>query len=293
MEQCWLALGLASVANVISPRRPKGATEVNGLIYEKILLESQPGIVVPVRVIYPKVHPNRLPGILDLRDRDGKQDRPSLMEELARAGRIVAVADVRGFGETQSSRNVPDRRISYFDPRDGMDADFAYAALCLGRPLLGMRVWDALQAIEYFRSRPDVDPKRVSIVGRGWSAVIALFAASVNPEISTVAVEEMILSYGEIAQSEVYAQPVSLFLPGVLHDFDLPDVLGQISPRSLLVLNPVDALTKKMDLDGVSQTLEPLVQRYTKEGASHALDVWVEGLDLGVQKILKHWILQH
>jgi len=59
------------------------------------------------------------------------------------------------------------------------------------------------------------------------------------------------------------------------------------------VLNPVDALTKKMDLDGVSQTLEPLVQRYTKEGASHALDVWVEGLDLGVQKILKHWILQH
>ena len=287
-------LGLASIATVTSRRQPKlEETEVNGLIYEKILLESEPGIVVPVRIIHPKIQSNRLPAVLALRDRDGKQDRPSLMEGLARAGRIVAVVDVRGFGETQSSHHVQNRRISYFDPRDGMDADFAYAALCLGRPLLGMRVWDALQAVEYFRSRPDVDPKRVSIVGRGWSAVTALFAASVNPEISGVAVEEVPPSYGEIAQSEVYAQPVSLFLPGVLHEFDLPDVFAQISPRSLLVLNAVDALTKKMDLEELRKVLEPLSQRYKKEGASDALEVRVEAVDSSVERILKHWVLQH
>ena len=86
------------------------------------------------------------------------------------------MADVRGFGETMSPRNVREEGVTYFDPRDGMDADFTYASF-FGRPLLGMRVEDALQVVRHLRARPDVDGARIGIVGRGWAGMVGLFTA--------------------------------------------------------------------------------------------------------------------
>src|SRR5207237_10344908 len=99
-------LGLASIATVTSRRQPKlEETEVNGLIYEKILLESEPGIVVPVRIIHPKIQSNRLPAVLALRDRDGKKDRTSLMAGMVSAGSYVDWEGVRGLGECIATKH--------------------------------------------------------------------------------------------------------------------------------------------------------------------------------------------
>lgn len=265
-------------------------TEVGGLVIEKILIESDPGIVVPTRVIYGKGPSARGSAVVFLRDRAGEQDSPATFEALARQGRLVAVADVRGFGETRSSRNVPDAGVDYFGPRDGMDADFAYAGFFLGRPLLGMRVWDALHVVEYLGSRPDVDLKRVAIVGRGWAGVTALFAAAVDARISAVAVEGVPASFSEIARSEEYAQPASLLLPGALRDFDLTDVFAVLAPRALLVLNPTDPLTRKMEREEAQQALGPVRRVYRPRSA---LEVRVEPLECQVPEVLSSWILQH
>ena len=103
----------------------------------------------------------------------------------------------------------------------------------------------------------------------------------------------MPVSYAEIARSEVYAQPVSLMLPGVLQDFDLEDVLGAISPRPLLVLNPTDALTRKMALDQARQSLDPVRQRYESAKALSALEIRVQAVETEALEALKDWILTH
>jgi dienelactone hydrolase len=82
--------------------RVVGQAEINGLMVEKLLLESEPGIVVPVRIVYSKSRSVRRAGVIYLRDRTGGQDSPKVFEDLARQGRIIAVVDVRGFGETRS-----------------------------------------------------------------------------------------------------------------------------------------------------------------------------------------------
>ncbi len=275
----------------VEPRPQKvGEWAAGGILLEKILLETEPGVVVPTRVLIPKDASGPLPAVIYLRDRDGGRDDPALFESLVRHGQIVAVADVRGFGETKSAKKGLNPSIDYFDPRDGMDADFTYASYFLGQPLLGMRIWDALQVATYLRSRADLEPDRISIVGRGWAAVIAVFAAALDPRIAAVAVEGAAASYAEIARSEIYEQAVSLMLPGVLRDFDLADVLGAIAPRPLLVLNPTDELTRKMPRGQALEAMRPVAQAYAAAQSPQAFKVEVVALQSEIATKLETWL---
>ncbi len=285
---------LAVPANATAPVPKTLATiEVGDLVVEKLLLETEPGISVPTRVIHRKGLQGRTPAVVYLRDRTGEGDRAALFASLAEQGQVVAVEDVRGFGETWAPRDVREETPDYFHPRDGKDADFAYAAFLLGRPLLGMRALDALRVVCYLRTRSDVDPQRVAVVGRGWAGVAALFAASLDSNISPVAGEGLPASYGAIAQSELYQQPAFILLPGVLQDFDLPDVFAALAPRPLLVLNPEDPLTRKMTEQEARAAFVPVRAAYDAAEASPALTVRVEPLDADAPKVLEEWLRAH
>jgi cephalosporin-C deacetylase-like acetyl esterase len=282
-------LALSDVS--ISPRvRKLAEVDAGELTVEKLLLETEPGIVVPVRIISSKATPRPAAAVVYLRDRSGELDNPATYETIARQGKLVAVADVRGWGETMAPRNVPDVGVEYFDASGGMDADFAYAALFLGRPLLGMRVWDALHVVEYLRTCPEVDAKRVGIAGRGWAATVALFAAAVEPQIAWAVVEGAPASFAEIALSEEYAQPASLMLPGVLQDFDQADALAAVLPRALLVLNPTNALTRKMSRETAEGVLTAVQKACESPGTARNLEVRVVPLESDVDQVLDDWI---
>jgi len=270
--------------------RPMGEAEAGDLRVEKLLLETEPGIVVPLRLIRPKASQAALPTVLYLRDRRGENDHAELLRDLARQGRAVAVADVRGFGETMSPRNVPEPGVDYFDPRDGMDADFTYASFFLVRPLVGMRVGDVLRVAKYLRTRPDLNAQRIRIMGRGWAGLMALFAAAVDPQIAGAALEGIPASYGEIARREVYAQPVSLILPGVLADFDLEDVMSSLAPRPLLVMNPTDAQVRKLTNEVVKFTFEVVANSYRAVGAAAAFEAQVVPVESQVDEALIKWM---
>ncbi len=285
-------LGLRSGLAQSTPAAPQKVdeTQLKDLIIEKYLLTTEEGIVVPTRIILPKNHPARLPAVVYLRDRNGESDSPALFEELARQGRIVAVADVRGFGETMSAHRIADPHLDYFDPRDAMDADFTFASFFLGRPLLGMRVRDARAAVDFLRARSDVDPAHITIAGRGWAGVVALFAAATDPEITSAAVEGIPVSFGKIAAAELYNQPVSLMLPGVLQDFDLPDVFALLAPRPLMVLNPEDAMTRNMDGEDAREAVKIIRQTYARTGAEGRFEVEVVPLESDAHATLVKWI---
>jgi cephalosporin-C deacetylase-like acetyl esterase len=281
-------------ADVTAPLAKTLATiEVGDLVVEKLRLETEPGISVPTRVIHRKGLQGKAPAVVYLRDRTGEGDRPALFASLAEQGLVVAVSDVRGFGETWAPRDVREETPDYFHPRDGKDADFAYAAFFLGRPLLGMRALDALGVVRYLRTRPEVDPKRVAVVGRGWAGAVMAYVGVLDSDISSVAVEGLPASYGALAKSEVYQQPAFILLPGVLQDFDLTDVFAALAPRPLLVLNPQDPLTRKMVEPEALAAFEPVRSAYDAGNASQALTIRVVALDPDVPIVLEEWLRAH
>jgi len=92
--------------------------------------------------------------------------------------------------------------------------------------MAGMQTGDVLVAFDWLAARPDVDPKRVAIIGKGNGGVLALYAAALEPGIAKVASEKAPASTWTSYGPKMHEGIVGIVVPGVLRDFDLPDCGG-------------------------------------------------------------------
>ena len=138
--------------------------------------------------------------------------------------------DVRGVGESLpgTTRSKP---LSYYGP------DYFYTAYSnmLGRPYIGGKTYDILRVIEWLASFGYND---IHLVAKGWGTVPATFAALLSPAVKTVTLKNALSSYEEIATTEQYGWPNSIFIPGVLKSFDLPDCYEALKSKQLTKIEP-------------------------------------------------------
>ncbi len=107
------------------------------------------------------------------------------------------------------------------------------------RPIMGLRVRDALRGLDYLRSRPEVDLDRLIIGGRGVGAIVALHAAVLDGNIDRVICLEGLSHYGALTEEFPFSWQESIMIPGILRRYDLPDLAGAC--RGVHVINPADA----------------------------------------------------
>ncbi|MGB9604595.1 MAG: prolyl oligopeptidase family serine peptidase, partial [Bryobacteraceae bacterium] len=114
----------------------------------------------------------------------------------------------------------------------------AMRAVLVGKTLLGMQVYDLLACFHYLASRPDADGGRVGVMGRGNGGVVALIATALEPRIARVALEGSVVSYMDIVRAPLHENTIELIVPGVLREFDLPDLAPAVAPRPLWLVSP-------------------------------------------------------
>jgi hypothetical protein len=162
---------------------------------------------------------------------DWREQRRFLVA-LEEAGHALAVVDPRGVGTLRPRLEVPGH--AYTDPLSGVEENLAYNAFLVGQSLLGLRVADSLAAVRQVAARTRAP--RVVLCGRRDAALVACFAAAVEPAVHSVATEEMRRSFLPMFAADGDAINAASILPGLLHDFgDLPDILAHIAPRRVLV----------------------------------------------------------
>ena len=208
---------------------------------EKLAYESEPGITVPALLFMPASGGARKPVVI-LADARGKATAAAEAEELAAKGYLVLAPDVRGFGETQG---VVDRRSSFGRPFG--DYKTAMTALLVGKTLAGMRAADIVAAVAVVAARSDADTSRVAVVGRGGAAIPAVLAALFDKRIARVAVDGMLVSYDAVVNERMHRDVVEQVIPSALKYFDLPDVVGALSPRPVAIFNGVNPLGQGSD----------------------------------------------
>jgi hypothetical protein len=72
--------------------------------------------------------------------------------------------------------------------------------------------------------------------------VVALCAAALEPGIRHAVAEKSLSSYLEILRARDYPETlVDLVVPGVLEDFDLPDLAALAGPGRVTLVGPVSA----------------------------------------------------
>ena len=156
-----------------------------------------------------------------------------LIAELIQAEPDAAVytVDVRGIGESRPDTCDED---SFFDLY-GSDYFYAVHSIMLDRPYIGQRTFDVLRVLDWLRS---IGHEDIHLVGKGWGALPAAFAAVVSDDVRRVTLKNALTSYSDIAQSQDYAWPLSTLVPNVLAAFDMPDCYKALKAKGLRQVEP-------------------------------------------------------
>jgi hypothetical protein len=137
--------------------------------------------------------------------------------------------DVRGIGESR-----PDTcDVNSFLHPYGSDYFYAIHSLMLDRPYVGQKTNDVLGVLEWLRSCGHTE---VHLAALGWGTVPSAFAALLADTVARVTLKNALASFAELAESESYDWPLSLFVPGVLRQFDLPDCYHELQAKQLRLI---------------------------------------------------------
>jgi hypothetical protein len=183
----------------------------------------------------------------------------------AQADRVMLSVHPRGMGE---SAPAVKGKSGYTGPYQ-----LAQKAMLLGRPLPGMQVHDVLRAFDYLASLPVVDPSRIQVRGSGNAGVLALYAGALEARIASVVSEGALSSYLSLARAETHSDMIGLVVPGVLKDFDLPDVAGLIAPRHLRISAPQNPNGGAADLTATRAEYASATARYKAAKQTDAFEL--------------------
>ena len=234
---------------------------------EKVVYYSEPEIYVPGLLFLPKT-PGPHPAVVFVNEggkaADGIVD--NYLRPLAEAGHVVFSIDPRGMGETDPMAPRSSKPAHFKDFVHDDESDFYYNSLRVGKTPLGQRVLDVTKAIDYLASRKEVDGQRISAIGHGLGGLIVLYSAALDERVASAAATRSLLSYEAIVENELYTHRFPTFAPGLLRDFDLPEVAAMIAPRPLLLANPVDQVHRIAPPDDVEKTYQPAAAFYKLAG---------------------------
>jgi cephalosporin-C deacetylase-like acetyl esterase len=185
---------------------------------DKLVLRTDSHVPLPGLTFHPPVPVDD--AYLYLHD-DGKlgdsgADGP--IEELIDEGYAVVTVDLSGQGETAFRKRDP--LLTHWKTY--------YLSYLLGKPLLGIRVEDALAAgdfVAYYQKKRDA-PRKVHLVGVGQAGIVALHAAALNPDLfTTVTLRNTPRSWASVVRQKVPTGQLDSTVHGALSVYDLPDLV--------------------------------------------------------------------
>jgi cephalosporin-C deacetylase-like acetyl esterase len=278
---------------------------IGGVRAKRVVLEVEPGVVVPALILHPAKPEGPLPAVIGLA-RAGKagflKERAGEIEKLVRGGAIVVLPDLRGTGETGSDIGS--------GPKTSDTGNSVHLQL-FGETLLGERLRDLRSVLAYLRERKDVDARRIALWGdsftppnppetnfklprevEGWArgpqplgGLLALLGALFDEDIHAVHISGGLAAYHPVLEHFAVLVPHGDCVPGALTAGDLCDVAASLSPRPLGLNAMVDHLNRPLSTDALKDEYAPAVNAYSAAARSLSL--------AGARSSPAAWLLEH
>lgn len=276
--------------------RPVAGAEV-----EALSLTVEDGIAVPFLLIRPAGRQAVPVVIATAQEGKGRflSNRAKEIEALVRRGIAVCLPDVRATGETAPTADRTD---------GGAFQRIAQTEFDLSQNLLGSRLKDLRTVLAYLRSRQDIDGQKVALWGDSFAppnpanlwldelefeggpqiqrraepmgAHLALLAALYEDGVRAVAARGGLAGYLTVLESAFAYIPVEDVILGVLKTGDVADIAAALAPRPLMMEGLVNGRNIRVEDSVLRRTLDPARTAYREAGASEALTVRLEPLDI-------------
>ena len=127
-----------------------------------------------------------------------------------------------------------------------------------GRVLWGMMVYDALKAVDYLVTRPDVDTKRLATVGMSMGSDTAQWIGALEPRLKVVVDICCLTDWHTLVEvGGLKGHGIYYYVPDLLNHFTTAQMNALIAPRAHLSLaGNQDHLTPAAGLDKVDAELQ-------------------------------------
>jgi hypothetical protein len=150
-----------------------------------------------------------------------------------------------------------------------------------GQVLWGMMVYDALKAVDYLVTRPDVDAQRLATVGMSMGSSTAQWAGALDPRLKVVVDICCLTDWHTLVEvGGLKGHGIYYYVPDLLNHFTTAQMNALIAPRAHLALaGNQDQLTPLAGLDIVDAELKK-----TYAAAGHADNWQLLRYDVGHQE---------
>ena len=206
--------------NIIPAGKFRNTLSIEGITIRKFLLEPEAGIMLPGFILEPDKFSNR--EVVLYLNENGKAkilNDFETVKKLLNKGYSICAVDLRGIGETS-----PDMANKFWD-------------FLSGKPIFGQRVRDVLTTIQWLKDS-EVKAQRIKIWGTGMCALYGAFAGVFNNDVSGFVLEEPLISFESIVRVTIPGYNHEILLPGVLENFDMPQIYQSLCPRPVFIMNP-------------------------------------------------------
>lgn len=271
---------------------PRGSSELNPVVgerldkgdhyLERVIYTTDVNLQIAAFVLIPKGITGRAPAvvawhghgygsreIVGLQPDGNTDDAPPGIHQhfalnLVRRGMIVIAPEIIGFG---------DRRLSVDkgkDPKKNSSCfSLASRLLLYGKTLAGLRIYEAIRSVDYLITRVDVDPTRIGCMGFSGGGLIASLSSALDERIQAT----VICAFTSTFRGSLLAMNhcIDNYMPSILPDADLPELIGLIAPRALFIESGME--DPLFPVASVQETVAILKEIYRAEGSAPKLDV--------------------
>ncbi|HUU28784.1 MAG TPA: acetylxylan esterase [archaeon] len=261
-----------------------GRFQRDGYTIERVILDPRGEIPVPALVFVPSGG-GRYPAVLyiNMNGKAADADSGGLIESIVRCGYLVLATDLPGCGELAGNKNYDDAVIK------GVSYNFVFGAQLIGSSVTGIQAGSIVRSLLYLTNRSDVIGQEITAVSRGAAGPALMHAAVHDNTIGALAFIESPLSWESILMHRLYDQAIgATIVPGALGYYDLPDLLGLLAPRRVLIVDPVDGNASPAP-ESLQEKILMLTEPFYK-GDTDRISILNTNQDNPLEGILSRWL---
>ncbi len=207
--------------------RITGILDKGSYTVEKIAFESMPTLYVTGNLYIPKERSKPLPAIIYVCGHSYSPHGDKVPYQrhgisFAKNGYVAFILDSIQIAET-------------FALHHGILMQEMYDWYSRGYSPAGVEVWNAIRAIDYLETRPEVDRNRIGMTGRSGGAAMSWFTAAVDPRVKVVVPVMGISTYEVNVRENTQKRHCDCMFPVNSHLHDMLHQGALIAPRPLLM----------------------------------------------------------
>lgn len=304
-------LGLPNMQPAQLSPRVTGTEQRDGYRIERVVFTSEKHVGVPGFLLIPdRVTPaNPAPAVLCLHggnpgakdELSGEITSPGIEESLrefhddfarqfARRGIIAFAIDLRNYGERRFHAEPDPYAMNDLSVSSRV---LANTSLFLGRTYFGMNVFDAMRAVDYLHTRPEVVKNAIGAAGFSMGGNIAAWLSVIDRRVKATALEGNWASWNRLfARDPKLATRIHVqMMPGFFLDLDYNLSVAAIAPTPMVVSfeYETEGWQFKDRAEAVTDT-EPIRKAYAAFGALDNLSLeLVKGPHKWREEVIVPW----